>query len=41
MVVIGGVSLMGGRFNLELSLSGALIIQAMNTAFCCMVFRRS
>jgi len=30
-VVIGGASLMGGRFNLVLSLIGALIIQAMNT----------
>lgn len=30
-VVIGGASLMGGRFNLFLSLIGALIIQAMNT----------
>jgi len=30
-VVIGGASLMGGRFNLLLSLLGALIIQAMNT----------
>jgi len=30
-VVIGGASLMGGRFNLALSLVGALIIQAMNT----------
>lgn len=30
-VVIGGASLMGGRFNLVLSLTGALIIQAMNT----------
>ncbi|MEI2264686.1 galactofuranose ABC transporter, ATP-binding protein YtfT [Erwinia sp. CGal63] len=30
-VVIGGASLLGGRFNLLLSLLGALIIQAMNT----------
>lgn len=30
-VVIGGASLMGGRFNLVLSLVGALIIQSMNT----------
>ncbi len=30
-VVIGGASLMGGRFNIVLSLVGALIIQAMNT----------
>ncbi|MFS2223131.1 galactofuranose ABC transporter, ATP-binding protein YtfT [Pantoea sp. B65] len=30
-VVIGGASLMGGRFNLVLSLIAALIIQAMNT----------
>ena len=30
-VVIGGASLLGGRFNLVLSLIGALIIQAMNT----------
>jgi len=30
-VVIGGASLMGGRFSLVLSLIGALIIQAMNT----------
>lgn len=30
-VVIGGASLMGGRFNLALSLTGALIIQGMNT----------
>ena len=30
-VVIGGASLMGGRFNLLMSLTGALIIQAMNT----------
>lgn len=30
-VVIGGASLMGGRFNLLLSLTGALIIQGMNT----------
>ncbi|MDR7342356.1 simple sugar transport system permease protein [Pantoea alhagi] len=30
-VVIGGASLMGGRFNILLSLLGALIIQAMNT----------
>lgn len=30
-VVIGGASLMGGRFNLALSLIGALIIQGMNT----------
>ncbi|GKX60473.1 galactofuranose ABC transporter, ATP-binding protein YtfT [Leminorella grimontii] len=30
-VVIGGASLMGGRFNLMLSLIGALIIQGMNT----------
>ena len=29
--MIGGASLMGGRFNLLLSLIGALIIQAMNT----------
>ena len=30
-VVIGGGSLMGGRFNLLLSVAGALIIQGMNT----------
>ena len=30
-VVIGGGSLMGGRFNLLLSVIGALIIQGMNT----------
>ena len=30
-VVIGGGSLMGGRFNLLLSVVGALIIQGMNT----------
>ena len=30
-VVIGGASLMGGRFNLVLSVVGALIIQGMNT----------
>ncbi|WP_410013109.1 galactofuranose ABC transporter, ATP-binding protein YtfT [Sodalis sp. C49] len=30
-VVIGGASLMGGRFNLLLSILGALIIQGMNT----------
>ena len=30
-VVIGGTALVGGRFNLFLSLVGALIIQAMNT----------
>jgi len=30
-VVIGGTSLMGGRFNLLLSLIGILIIQAVNT----------
>lgn len=30
-VVIGGASLMGGRFNILLSLLGALIIQSMNT----------
>lgn len=30
-VVIGGASLMGGRFNLLLSVVGALIIQGMNT----------
>ena len=30
-VVIGGASLMGGRFNLFLSVIGALIIQGMNT----------
>lgn len=30
-VVIGGGSLMGGRFNLALSVVGALIIQGMNT----------
>jgi len=30
-VVIGGASLMGGRFNLFLSVVGALIIQGMNT----------
>ncbi len=30
-VVIGGASLMGGRFNLVLSVLGALIIQGMNT----------
>jgi len=30
-VVIGGASLMGGRFNLLLSIVGALIIQGMNT----------
>ncbi|OWF75630.1 sugar ABC transporter permease [Yersinia frederiksenii] len=30
-VVIGGASLMGGRFNLLLSVIGALIIQGMNT----------
>ncbi|WP_182086482.1 ABC transporter permease [Aureimonas sp. ME7] len=30
-VVIGGTSLMGGRFSILLSLVGALIIQAMNT----------
>lgn len=33
-VVIGGGSLMGGRFNLLLSVVGALIIQGMNTEFC-------
>ncbi|WP_294644027.1 ABC transporter permease [uncultured Aureimonas sp.] len=30
-VVIGGTSLMGGRFSIPLALVGALIIQAMNT----------
>ncbi len=30
-VVIGGTSLMGGRFNILLSLTGALIIQGVNT----------
>lgn len=30
-VVVGGTSLFGGRFNLVLSVIGALIIQAMNT----------
>src|SRR3546814_9125822 len=30
-VVIGGTSLLGGRFSLSLSVVGALIIQAMNT----------
>ena len=30
-MVIGGGSLMGGRFNLLLSVVGALIIQGMNT----------
>lgn len=30
-VVIGGTSLMGGRFSIPLSVVGALIIQAMNT----------
>lgn len=30
-VVIGGTSLLGGRFNLFLSVVGAIIIQAMNT----------
>jgi galactofuranose transport system permease protein len=30
-VVIGGTSLLGGRFSLSLSVIGALIIQAMNT----------
>jgi simple sugar transport system permease protein len=30
-VVIGGGSLMGGRFNIVLSVVGALIIQGMNT----------
>jgi simple sugar transport system permease protein len=30
-VVIGGGSLLGGRFNLLLSVVGALIIQGMNT----------
>ena len=30
-VVIGGTSLMGGRFNLALSLVGILIIQGVNT----------
>lgn len=30
-VVIGGASLMGGRFNFLLSILGALIIQGMNT----------
>ncbi|WP_062012718.1 ABC transporter permease [Aureimonas sp. AU4] len=30
-VVIGGTSLMGGRFSILLSLVGALVIQAMNT----------
>jgi galactofuranose transport system permease protein len=30
-VVIGGTSLMGGRFSIPMSVIGALIIQAMNT----------
>jgi len=30
-VVIGGTSLFGGRFSLLLAVTGALIIQAMNT----------
>lgn len=38
-VVIGGASLMGGRFNLLLSLIGALIIQAMNTGILLSGFR--
>lgn len=40
-VVIGGASLMGGRFNLLLSVVGALIIQGMNTGFCSPASRRS
>lgn len=38
-VVIGGASLMGGRFNLMLSLIGALIIQSMNTGILLSGFR--
>lgn len=38
-VVIGGASLMGGRFSLLLSLIGALIIQAMNTGILLSGFR--
>ena len=30
-VVIGGTSLLGGRFSIALSVVGAMIIQAMNT----------
>lgn len=30
-VVIGGTSLMGGRFSIPMSVLGAIIIQAMNT----------
>ena len=40
-VVIGGASLMGGRFNLLLSVVGALIIQGMNTGICSPASRRS
>lgn len=40
-VVIGGASLMGGRFNLLLSVVGALIIQGMNTGILPPASRRS
>lgn len=40
-VVIGGASLMGGRFNLLLSVVGALIIRGMNTGILLSGFRRS
>ncbi|XNM63696.1 hypothetical protein ACLK2H_23765 [Escherichia coli] len=40
-MVIGGGSLMGGRFNLLLSVVGALIIQAMITGILLSVFSRS
>lgn len=37
--VIGGTSLLGGRFNITLALLGALIIQAMNTGILLSGFR--
>ena len=38
-VVIGGTSLMGGRFSIVMSVVGALIIQAMNTGILVSGFR--
>ncbi len=38
-VVIGGTSLLGGRFSIPLALVGALIIQAMNTGILVSGFR--
>jgi simple sugar transport system permease protein len=38
-VVIGGTSLLGGRFSIPLAVVGALIIQAMNTGILVSGFR--